>query len=174
MALVVVSRVELRHPAAERAEFSCGCRPGRPCPGWCSGCHAVAGKRGSCERRIGFLNYRRSFDDFLTVTSTALAVLREFGDRHGKGRALNNLGAALQGIHRFDDAIDAHTQALTIYRDLGDRHREGSTLNASILPEGRCTSPTGRDALGRPKADGYARNLGSGIKNHNGAHKRHA
>ncbi|MFI6355117.1 hypothetical protein ACIBJF_21235 [Streptomyces sp. NPDC050743] len=25
-----------------------------------------------------------------------------------------------------------------------------------------------------PKADGYARNLGSGIKNHNGSHKRYA
>ncbi|WP_189982660.1 peptidase inhibitor family I36 protein [Streptomyces capoamus] len=25
-----------------------------------------------------------------------------------------------------------------------------------------------------PKADGYARNLGSGLKNHNGAHKRYS
>jgi tetratricopeptide (TPR) repeat protein len=78
---------------------------------------------------IGFLNYRRSFDDFIAVISTALAIFREFGDRHGEARALNNLGTALREVHRFDDAIDAHTQALTIYRELGDRHHEGRALN---------------------------------------------
>ncbi|MEU0630603.1 tetratricopeptide repeat protein, partial [Streptomyces sp. NPDC005989] len=76
-----------------------------------------------------YLHYRRYFDDWITLTTTALTVCRELGDRHGEGQALNNLGAALQGVRRFVEAIDALTQAATIYRELGDRHREGQALN---------------------------------------------
>ncbi|MFI5649283.1 tetratricopeptide repeat protein, partial [Kitasatospora sp. NPDC051705] len=76
-----------------------------------------------------FLDRRRYFDDWITVSTTALAIFRDLDDRHGEGRALNNLGLALQEVCRFEEAIDAHTRAVTICRDLGDRHGEGRALN---------------------------------------------
>jgi tetratricopeptide (TPR) repeat protein len=76
-----------------------------------------------------YLNYRRYFDDWITLTTTALTVFRKLGDRHGEGAALNNLGLALRKVRQFDEAINAHTQAATIFRELGNRHREGGTLN---------------------------------------------
>ncbi|MER5916426.1 tetratricopeptide repeat protein [Streptomyces sp. NPDC001982] len=75
-----------------------------------------------------YLDYRRYFDDWITLTTTALTVFREFGDRHGEGAALNNLGLALQEVRRFEEAIDTHTQAAAVYRELGDRHGEGQAL----------------------------------------------
>ncbi|MEU0645995.1 tetratricopeptide repeat protein, partial [Streptomyces umbrinus] len=76
-----------------------------------------------------YLSNRRAFNDWITVTTTALTLYREAGDRHGEGRALNNLGSALQEVRRFEEAIDAHTQAADIYREAGDRHAEGRALN---------------------------------------------
>ncbi|MGW9024950.1 tetratricopeptide repeat protein [Streptomyces sp. NPDC055722] len=76
-----------------------------------------------------YFDYRRYFDDWITLTTTALTVFREFGDRHDEGAALNSLGLALREVRRFEEAIDAHTQAATLLRELGDRHREGTALN---------------------------------------------
>ncbi|MEU7082934.1 tetratricopeptide repeat protein, partial [Streptomyces achromogenes] len=76
-----------------------------------------------------YLDYRRYFDDWITIATAALAVFREFGDRHGEGQALNNLGLALRAVRRFEEAIDAHTQAVTVFREFGDRHGEGQALN---------------------------------------------
>ncbi|MDJ0386075.1 tetratricopeptide repeat protein [Streptomyces sp. G-G2] len=76
-----------------------------------------------------YLDYRRYFDDQVTLTATALTISREFGDRHGEGQALGTLGRALQRVRRFEEAIDAHTQATTIFRELGDRHSEGQVMN---------------------------------------------
>ncbi|MFD9864820.1 hypothetical protein [Streptomyces alboflavus] len=77
-----------------------------------------------------YLDYRRHFDDSITVTTTALAVCHELGDRHGEGAALNNLGGALREVRRFEEAIDAHTRDLAICRVLGDRHGEGTALTS--------------------------------------------
>ncbi|MDQ1041969.1 tetratricopeptide repeat protein [Streptomyces sp. V4I2] len=76
-----------------------------------------------------FLDYRRLFGDWITVTTTSRAIYRDLGDRHGEAMALNNLGLALRKMRRFGEAIDAHTQALAIYRDHGDHHREGVALS---------------------------------------------
>ncbi|MFE5678657.1 ATP-binding protein [Streptomyces erythrochromogenes] len=76
-----------------------------------------------------YLDYRRYFDDWITLTTAALAVCQDLGDRNGEGTVLNNLGIALGEVRRFDEAIEAHTQATTIYRRLGKRHREGHTLS---------------------------------------------
>ncbi|WP_328670635.1 tetratricopeptide repeat protein [Streptomyces sp. NBC_00328] len=75
-----------------------------------------------------YLNHRRYFDDWITLTTTALVVFRELGDRHSEGGALTNLGTALLQVRRFEEAIDAHTRAATICRELGDRHSEGGAL----------------------------------------------
>ncbi|MER5917278.1 tetratricopeptide repeat protein, partial [Streptomyces sp. NPDC001982] len=76
-----------------------------------------------------YLDYRRYFDDWITLTTTALTVCRELGDRHREGQALGNLGLALRQVRRFEEAIDAHTQDLAICRETGDRHGEGQALN---------------------------------------------
>ncbi|MGW6060326.1 tetratricopeptide repeat protein [Streptomyces sp. NPDC055189] len=75
-----------------------------------------------------FLDSRRRYQDLITITSTALTVYRELGDRRREGMALNNLGHAFKGLRRFDEAIDAHTRDLGICRDLGDRRGEGIAL----------------------------------------------
>ncbi|MEU1519022.1 tetratricopeptide repeat protein [Streptomyces sp. NPDC005811] len=76
-----------------------------------------------------YLDYRRYFDDGITLNTTALTLFRKLGDRHGAGTALGNLGTVLGQVRRFAEAIDAHTQAATIFRKLGDRHRESTVLN---------------------------------------------
>ncbi|MFI7317127.1 tetratricopeptide repeat protein [Streptomyces venezuelae] len=76
-----------------------------------------------------FLDYRRLFDDWITVATTALAICRDIDDRQGEGMALNYRGVALAEVRRFEEAIEAHTQAATIFRDLGDQYRESAALS---------------------------------------------
>lgn len=47
--------------------------------------------------------------------------MRETGDRHGKGSALDNLGVALREAGRLEEAITAHQDAVTIYRETARR-----------------------------------------------------
>jgi len=47
----------------------------------------------------------------------AAAILRDTGDRHGEGMALNNLGLALREARRFDEANTAHQDAAAVYRE---------------------------------------------------------
>ncbi|MFI5828385.1 tetratricopeptide repeat protein, partial [Streptomyces sp. NPDC051578] len=59
----------------------------------------------------------------------AAARFAELGDHDGEGRALNNLGTALQQVRRFNEAIDAHQQAAARFAELGDHDGEGRALN---------------------------------------------
>ncbi|MFD9944862.1 tetratricopeptide repeat protein [Nonomuraea sp. NPDC059023] len=59
-------------------------------------------------------------EDQLAVDSIALACMREVGDRRREGKALNNLGLALQEMRRLEEAIAAHEQAATIFEAFGD------------------------------------------------------
>jgi tetratricopeptide (TPR) repeat protein len=77
-----------------------------------------------------YLNWRRRFDDTVTVTTIGLATARRLGDRPREGAALNSLGSALQGVRRFDEAITACQDAAVIYRETGDRHGEGAALTS--------------------------------------------
>src|SRR5690606_17764299 len=72
-----------------------------------------------------FLDFRRHFDDWITITTTAVEIFRQTDDRHGEGVALNSLGLALQEVRRFDEAITAHPQAVEIFRQTDDRHGDG-------------------------------------------------
>ncbi|MGI5375843.1 hypothetical protein ACQEV2_16630 [Streptomyces sp. CA-251387] len=58
----------------------------------------------------------------------------------------------------------------------GVYHNAASAWNQDPYAAYAVYSETGYGGQNKwyPKADGYARNLGSGIKNHNGAHKRYA
>ncbi|MGW1885888.1 ATP-binding protein [Streptomyces sp. NPDC001970] len=76
-----------------------------------------------------YLDHRRYFDDWITITTTALAVCRELGDRDGEAGALNHLGLALREVRRFGESIDAHTRAAAVYGELGDRDGEAGALN---------------------------------------------
>ena len=76
-----------------------------------------------------FLDFRRYFDDWITITTTAVEIFRQTDDRHGEGVALNSLGLALREVRRFDEAITALTQAVEIFRQTDDRHGEGMALN---------------------------------------------
>ncbi len=76
-----------------------------------------------------YLNLRRYFDDWITVTTTALTIWRKRGDRHHEAIALNSLGLALQEVRRFDEAFTAHTRAANTFRELGDRDGEATALN---------------------------------------------
>ncbi|MGW1073498.1 tetratricopeptide repeat protein, partial [Streptomyces sp. NPDC002537] len=86
-----------------------------------------------------YLDYRRRFDDWITITTTALTLFRSLGDRHGEGNALGNLGIALTEVRRFEEAVTTHTQAAAVFRELGDRHGEGRALGnlGSVLTEVR-------------------------------------
>ncbi|WP_416902648.1 ATP-binding protein [Micromonospora echinospora] len=76
-----------------------------------------------------FLDFRRHFTDWITITITVRDMFRQVGDRHGEGQAWNNLGLALQKLRRFDEAINAHTNARDIFHQLGNRHSEGQAWN---------------------------------------------
>ncbi|MFF3967977.1 tetratricopeptide repeat protein [Streptomyces griseorubiginosus] len=76
-----------------------------------------------------YLKFRRYFDDWITLSTTALPLIRESGDRHGEIQVLNNLGLALQEVRRFEEAIDAHAQGATLLRQLGARRGESQALN---------------------------------------------
>ncbi|MGW0712099.1 ATP-binding protein [Streptomyces sp. NPDC002643] len=75
-----------------------------------------------------YLHDRYAFDDWVTVTTTALAICRALDDRRGEAVALNQLGLAFAGLRQFGKAIDAHDKAATVYRDLGDRDGEAGAL----------------------------------------------
>jgi tetratricopeptide (TPR) repeat protein len=72
---------------------------------------------------------QRRFPDAIATHERAAGLLREHGDRHGEGCALNNLSVALYGSQRFAEAASACEQAVPIFRDTKDRAREGLALD---------------------------------------------
>ncbi|MFG2713019.1 ATP-binding protein [Streptomyces goshikiensis] len=76
-----------------------------------------------------YLEHRRRFDEWITLSTLARDVSRASGDRSGEGTALDNLGIALRHLRAFDAAVAAHTEAAGIFRQLGDRGREALTVN---------------------------------------------
>jgi tetratricopeptide (TPR) repeat protein len=77
-----------------------------------------------------YLDWRRHFEDWITLAAIALNAARTLHDRVAEASALNDLGVALGETRRFDEAIAAHQDAAQIRRDTGDRHREGTALNS--------------------------------------------
>ena len=76
-----------------------------------------------------YLDWRRYFDDWVTVCRAAREAAHRSGDREGEAIAWNNLGVALRAAGRVAEAIDAHTRARDLYQAAGDRHREASAWN---------------------------------------------
>ncbi|MFG6198409.1 tetratricopeptide repeat protein [Nonomuraea sp. JJY05] len=76
----------------------------------------------------GFLDRRRRLDDWVTLTTHALAAARHLGDRYHEGSALSNLATAQSEQRRFVDALANYQQAVDIFREIGDLDGEGTAL----------------------------------------------
>ncbi|MFE2923842.1 ATP-binding protein [Streptomyces goshikiensis] len=76
-----------------------------------------------------YLEHRRRFDEWITLSTLARDIGRASGDRSGEGMALANLGFALGYLRAFDGAVAAHTEAAGIFRQLGDRGLEALAVN---------------------------------------------
>ncbi|MFG2778389.1 tetratricopeptide repeat protein [Streptomyces prunicolor] len=63
-----------------------------------------------------YLNWRRSFDDLITVCGVALEVAHGAGDQEMEAIAWHSLGNALQQTGRAEEAIDAHTRARDLFQ----------------------------------------------------------
>ncbi|MCB8982188.1 MAG: tetratricopeptide repeat protein [Ardenticatenaceae bacterium] len=65
----------------------------------------------------------------MTTYETALAILRELGNRAGEGTTLNNIGLVYKSQGRYELALTTYEVALAIRREVRDRAGEGTTLN---------------------------------------------
>ncbi|MGC0374802.1 tetratricopeptide (TPR) repeat protein [Streptomyces sp. SAI-229] len=89
-----------------------------------------AGAAVRLARRLGeYLDWRRHFDDLITVAEASREAARLVGDHHGEAIAWNNLGNALREAGRTGAAIDAHSRARDLCQTTGDHHGEASTWN---------------------------------------------
>ncbi|MFF5298152.1 tetratricopeptide repeat protein [Streptomyces sp. NPDC013161] len=76
-----------------------------------------------------YLDWRRSFDDLITVCGVARGAAHRAGNRVGEAIALDNLGLALREAGRAVEAVDAHTRARDLYEAVGDRLGEAIAWN---------------------------------------------
>ncbi|MGW0602224.1 tetratricopeptide repeat protein [Streptomyces sp. NPDC002776] len=75
-----------------------------------------------------FFDLRRHTNDWLNLSTAAVGICREAGDRHNERAALDGLGRALIRAGRFKEAVDVFTAVLDMCRETGDRHVEAITL----------------------------------------------
>nr|WP_026179228.1 tetratricopeptide repeat protein [Streptomyces hokutonensis] len=81
------------------------------------------------QRLAEYLDWRRSFDDKITVCGSARDAAHRAGDRVGEASAWTSLGVALRQTGRAGEAIDAHIRARDLYQTAGDRDREAIAWN---------------------------------------------
>ncbi|MET8454842.1 tetratricopeptide repeat protein [Streptomyces parvulus] len=67
-----------------------------------------------------YLQWRRRFQDLVTVRALALEACQVLGDTLNLASAWNNLGAALGELKRHTEAHDAHQTALDLFQQTGD------------------------------------------------------
>jgi tetratricopeptide (TPR) repeat protein len=123
-----------------------------------------------------YLDWRRRFDDLLTITATSLKAARRLGDRNREAAALNNLSNALQEVRRFDEAITTLQDAAAVFRNTGDLHSEAMALNnlgAALRAVGQYDEAITthqdavaiyRDAADRHGEAGALNNLGNALR----------
>ncbi|MEV6008865.1 tetratricopeptide repeat protein [Streptomyces sp. NPDC051976] len=76
-----------------------------------------------------FFDLRQYANDWIHLSTVAVAVCREAGDRRNERGALEGLGRALIRAGRFNEAVDTFTAVLDLCREAGDRHAEAATLS---------------------------------------------
>ncbi|WP_406121976.1 tetratricopeptide repeat protein [Streptomyces sp. NBC_00989] len=123
-----------------------------------------------------FLDWRRSFEDKITVCGVAREVAHRAGDRVGEASAWTGLGIALQQTGRAEEAIDAHIRARDLFQAAGDRHREAfawGNLGSALRQAGRAQEAVdahirARDLLqaarDRPREAMAWNNLGNALR----------
>ncbi|WP_327431826.1 tetratricopeptide repeat protein [Streptomyces sp. NBC_01236] len=84
---------------------------------WLSACLAV------------YLDWRRYFDDLITISRVAQQATYRAGDRFGEAGAWASLGNALWELGRVGEAIEAHTRARDLYQAVEDRRGEAMAWN---------------------------------------------
>jgi tetratricopeptide (TPR) repeat protein len=87
-----------------------------------------------------YLNWRRSFDDLITVCGVAWKAANRAGNQVGEAIAWNNLGNALRQTGRVEEAGEAHIRARDLFQAVGDRHREAiawTSLGGTLQLTGR-------------------------------------
>jgi len=75
-----------------------------------------------------YLDWRRRFDDSLSVLAVSRDSARRLNDKRNEAAALSNLGVALAQVRRFEEAVSSHQDAVAIFRETGDRYWEGIAL----------------------------------------------
>jgi tetratricopeptide (TPR) repeat protein len=88
--------------------------------------HAAVGLAQSLST---YLDWRRFFDDWISVSRAALDAADRAGDRLGEAVAWDTLGNPYRETGRTAEAIDAHTRARDLFRETGERHREAVAWN---------------------------------------------
>ncbi|WP_234478504.1 tetratricopeptide repeat protein [Streptomyces sp. MBT65] len=73
-----------------------------------------------------YLDWRRLFDDKITVCSIAREAAHDTGSRVDEASAWTSLGIALRHTDRTEEAIDAHTRARDLYQAIEDRRGEAT------------------------------------------------
>ncbi|MFE4967876.1 ATP-binding protein [Streptomyces sp. NPDC056660] len=81
------------------------------------------------EVLVTYLNWRRHFDDLITVCHAAQEVAHRTGDRRSEATAWNHLGLALRHAGRTEEAVDAHRRARDLHRAAGGGRREAAAWN---------------------------------------------
>ncbi|MEV6498319.1 tetratricopeptide repeat protein [Streptomyces prunicolor] len=92
------------------------------------------------QRLAEYLDWRRSFDDKITVCGAARDAAHRAGNRVGEASAWTSLGIALLDTGRTAEAIDAHTRARDLFQTAGDRHRGAfawGNLGSALREAGR-------------------------------------
>ncbi|WP_427919938.1 tetratricopeptide repeat protein [Streptomyces sp. cg40] len=87
-----------------------------------------------------YLEWRRYFDDWITVCRTAQDAARHAGNALGEAVAWNSLGLALREAGRTEEAIDAYIRARDMHKNRGDHHREAivwGNLGLALRDSGR-------------------------------------
>ncbi|WP_147281050.1 tetratricopeptide repeat protein [Marinitenerispora sediminis] len=76
-----------------------------------------------------YLSWRRFLSDQLTVATMARDIARAIGDLRNEADFWNNLGSALQDLHRFNEAIAVLQRARDLYQQIDDCHSEADAWN---------------------------------------------
>jgi len=76
-----------------------------------------------------YLDWRRLFDDLITVGGAAREAAHDAGNRVGEAIAWTSLGGALRKAGRAEEAVGAHTRARDLYQTAGVHHSEAFAWN---------------------------------------------
>jgi len=99
-----------------------------------------------------YLDWRRLFDDLITVCVAAREAAHDAGDRVGEAIAWTSLGGALRKAGRAEEAVGAHTRARDLYQAAGVHHSEAfawNNLGIALEETGRAGEAVGAHTRAR-------------------------